>query len=44
MARKCIFCGAKADSYEHVFPYWINRVIVNDELDAQFVDIANGKV
>jgi hypothetical protein len=43
-ARRCIFCGAKADSYEHVFPDWINRVIVNDELDAEFFAVADGKI
>jgi hypothetical protein len=43
-ARRCIFCGAKADSYEHVFPDWINRVIVNDEIDSEFFSVADGKV
>lgn len=43
-ARRCIFCGAKADSYEHVFPDWINRVIVNDKLDAEFFSVADGKI
>ena len=30
MARKCIFCGGRAGSREHVFPDWLNRVF--DEL------------
>ncbi len=43
-ARRCIFCGAKANSYEHIFPDWINRVIVNTKLDAEAFAIADGKV
>jgi hypothetical protein len=42
--RRCIFCGARADSYEHVFPDWINRVIVNQEIDSEFFSVADGKV
>jgi len=34
----------KADSYEHVFPDWINRVIVNDEIDSEFFSIADGEI
>lgn len=42
--RRCIFCGAKADSHEHVFPGWINRVIVNDKLEGEFFAVADGKI
>jgi hypothetical protein len=28
VARTCIWCGIKADSYEHVFPDWINALMV----------------
>jgi hypothetical protein len=24
--RRCIFCGAPADSREHIFPDWINNI------------------
>ena len=33
--RTCIFCGAKADSYEHIFPDWLNQVIVNEITEAE---------
>jgi hypothetical protein len=36
--RSCVFCGARANSREHIFPDWINGVIVVDGADAhQFV-------
>jgi hypothetical protein len=33
--RKCIFCGEKADSYEHVFGDWINQVFRVEEIEAR---------
>jgi hypothetical protein len=38
--RTCIFCGAKADTEEHVFPDWIGKVIVNPQLEVEAVEIS----
>jgi hypothetical protein len=30
MARACVFCGARADSHEHVWPAWLSRLLSGD--------------
>jgi hypothetical protein len=44
VARVCIFCGVKADSYEHVFPDWINNVVLGEEFESQHVQVEYGEV
>ncbi len=44
MARTCIFCGAKADSYEHIFPDWIDRLIVVEGIEAERFRFESGEV
>jgi hypothetical protein len=42
-ARRCVFCDAKADSYEHVIPEWISkRLGVRDFLSADGAFVAAG--
>jgi hypothetical protein len=42
--RTCIFCGATADSREHIFADWINELIAATEFDALTVDIEDGQI
>lgn len=42
--RRCIFCGARADSYEHVFPDWINKLIETEGVESVRFDVADGAV
>ena len=42
--RLCIFCGADADSREHIFPNWVNEVIVADGADARQFLILGGEL
>jgi hypothetical protein len=42
-ARPCVFCHAKADSYEHVIPEWISRRLgVRDFLSADSAFVGAG--
>jgi hypothetical protein len=42
--RTCIFCGATADSREHIFADWINELIAATEFYALTVDIEDGQI
>lgn len=42
--RFCIFCGADADSREHIFPNWLNDMIVVDGADAHQFLVLSGKL
>lgn len=42
--RLCIFCGARADSKEHIFPDWINRLILTDEFEGMAFTIERGEL
>lgn len=42
--RRCIFCGAEADSYEHIFADWINELITPGEGEALRFDVERGGV
>jgi hypothetical protein len=42
--RVCIFCGEDADSREHIFPDWINELIVVDEADAHQFLVVRGEL
>jgi hypothetical protein len=36
MARVCVFCGARANSREHVWPRWLSRLLAKYNPDGQF--------
>jgi hypothetical protein len=42
--RTCIFCGAKADSKEHIFPDWINQLILTTDFEGMAFTIERGKL
>ena len=42
--RHCIFCGADADSREHLFPDWLNDLIIVDGADAHHFLILGGEL
>ena len=44
MARACIFCGAKADTKEHIFPDWINRLITTADFEGIAFTIDRGEI
>jgi len=37
--RQCIFCDAKADTAERIFPDWIGKVITNTEIEVEVVTL-----
>lgn len=41
-ARACIFCGAPADSGEHILPRWLQDVLPSDETAVHFRQIGAG--
>jgi hypothetical protein len=40
-ARACIFCGAHADSKEHLLPRWLQDVLPSDDLVVHFREIGS---
>jgi hypothetical protein len=44
MARVCVFCGARADSREHIFPDWLNDLLIGDEFQTEYSSIQLGQI
>lgn len=42
-ARACIFCGAPADSKEHILPRWLQDVLPSDDLVVHFREIGSAE-
>jgi hypothetical protein len=42
-ARACIFCGAPADSKEHILPRWLQDVLPSDDLGVHFREIGRAE-
>src|ERR1700730_13572483 len=38
-SRTCIFCGERADTKEHLFPDWVNRLIEETSFQGQFLEM-----
>lgn len=39
--RTCIFCGLRADTREHLFPDWVNRIVAETSFLGQFLVVTD---